>query len=312
MLLLTVLLLLSLVARSSAGATYYMYATTWDRRHAGTDSDIYIMIHGTEGSTSWYECDLSGTDDFTRGDTDYYSFWRSEDVGDIQCVTLHTGGSDALLVHRVQIRSSSRTSWKTIYNKRGQWLSRDSDEGITQDKWCLNDCMLDLPIRTNVWSLAKNDFDLTNARVDKLTPTVLDSHTMDATNSTQDIETEYFASGTAVDSMKFSKTGGMQVRTNTIFNSHPVKTVNSTAVVDDSSSLQFQHSVTLQSTDSASSWFGCRAPAGKRVTCSAVMDKSQVRVPYTQTWQRGSCTWLVSGEFSRVWDGKLEQQIVEV
>ena len=308
---LTVLLLLSLVARSSAGAHYSMYATTWDRTHAGSDSDIYVKIHGTKGTTAWYECDLSGTDDFTRGDTDYYRFWRNEDVGDIQCVTFHTGGSDALLVYRVQIKSTS-SGWKTIFNKRGQWLSRDSDEGIREDKWCVNDCMLDLPIRNNVWRLSKTDFDLTNAKVDKLAPTVLDSHTMDATNSTQDIETEYFASGSAVDSMTFSKTGGMQVVSSTIFNSHPVKTVNSDAVVDDSATYQFQHSVPLQRTDSASSWFGCRAPAGKKVTCSAVMDKSQVRVPYTQTWKRGSCTWVVSGEFSRVWDGKLEQQIVEV
>jgi len=307
-------LLLSLVPCSQAGANYYIYATTWDRTHAGTDSDIYIKIHGMKGSTSWYEMDLSGTDDFTRGDTDYYSFWRSEDVGDILCVELHTGGSDALLVYRVRIKSST-SGWKNIYNKRGQWLSRDSDEGIRQDKWCLNDCALDLPMTQSSWQLARTDFELTGVKVEELSPTVLDSHVMDGTNSSQDIETEYFASGTAVDSMTFSKTGGVMVSSAMTFTSHPVKAANSSAVVDDSSSFQFQHSVPFRRSEAQSSWYGCRAPAGKKVRCSAVMERRQVRVPYTQTWEsksRAGCTWVVAGDFTRVWDSDLEQKIEEI
>jgi len=310
MLRLTVLLL-GLFSYVSANAYYYLYATTWDAGDAGTDSDIYIKIHGMKGETAWFLMDLSGTNDFTRGDTDYYGFWRNEDVGDIMCVTMHTGGSDALLLYKLRIRSTS-SGWKDIYNKRGQWLSRDSSEGIMQDKWCLNDCALDLPIRAGYWQLARTDFDLSNAKIQQLSPTVLDSHTMDATTSPQDIETEYFASGTASDSMTFSKTGGVLVLGSTTFTSHPIEISNSAAVIDTSASFQFQHSVPFRRTEPQSSWFGCRAPAGKKVQCSAVMERSQVRVPYTQTWQRGGCTWVVAGDYTRIWDSKLEQKIVEV
>jgi len=305
--------LLALFARVSASAYYYVYATTWDRTNAGTDSEIYIRIHGMKGETSWYEMDLSGVNDFTRGDTDYYGFWRNEDVGDIMCVTMHTGGSDAALIYKIRLRSTS-SGWKDIYNKKGQWLSRDSDEGITQDKWCVNDCALDLPIRPGFWQLARTDFDLSSAKIAQLSPTVLDSHTMDATTSPQDIETEYFASGTASDSMTFSKTGGVRVLGSTTFTSHPISTSNSSAVVDDSVSFQFQHDRPFRRSEPQSSWFGCRAPAGKKVRCSAVLERSEVQVPFTQTWQSrtGSCTWAVAGQFVRVWDSDLEQKIVEV
>ena len=301
--------LAALFSTCSAGANYYMYATTWDTTHAGTDSDIYVRIHGMRGTTSWYLCDLS-LDDFTRGDTDYYQFYRNEDVGDIMCVEFHTGGEDMLLIHRVQIGSYS-SGWHYIYNKRGQWLSRDSSEGVTQDKWCENDCAHDLPIRLGYWSLARTDFNLGAATISPLSPTVVDTHTMDATTSPQDIETEYFASVTAHDSMTFSKTGGVLV-SGVSFAANPVEVANSAAVVDAATSLQFQYSVPLQRSNIKSSWFGCRAPAGKKVQCTAEMVKMQVRVPFTQTWQRGSCTWVVSGEFNRVWDSKLEQKIVEV
>jgi len=310
----TVLVFLSLVATCHGGAYYYMYATTWDATHAGSDSDIYMRVHGMKGSTSWFECDLSGTDDFTRGDTDYYRFYRSEDVGDILCVEFHTAGSDALLVYKVRIASSS-SGWKTIYNKNRVWLSRDSDEGITQSKWCLNDCALDLPIHSSFWLLAKTDFDMSTAKVNELAPTILDSHTMDATNSTMDMETEYFASGTASDSMTFSITGGVVVSRSALFNANPITVVNSKAELDTSQTLQFQHSVPLKESETQSSWYGCRAPKGKKVKCSAVMDKTQVKVSYTQTWQskrNAACTWAIAGQFSRIWDSKLEQRIEEL
>jgi len=303
-------LLLALVSSSYAGAQYYIYATTWDTIHAGTDSDIYIKIHGMKGSTAWYLMDLS-LDDFTRGDTDFYNFYRNEDVGDIQCAELHTGGSDQLLVYKLQIGSTT-CGWKTIYNKRGQWLSRDSSEGITQDKWCINDCALDLPIRTGSWYLARTDFDLSRAKIDVLSPRVLDSRTMDATNSPQDTETEYFASGTAYDTMTFSHNGGVYISGGITFSANSIKISGSSVVVDGSTSSQFQYSVPLQKSDTESSWFGCRAPAGKKVTCSAVLEKSQVRVPFTQTWQQGSCTWVVAGDFTKVWDSKLVQKIQEI
>lgn len=300
-----------MLACASAGARYYVYATTWDRTHAGTDSDIYIRVHGMKGMTSWYEMDLSGTDDFTRGDTDYYSFWRNEDVGDIMCVEMHTGGSDALLVYKIKIKSTTCSGWKNIFNKKGQWLSRDRDEGITQDKWCLDDCAVDLPL-SKAWQLDSTSFELPKAEVSNLAPSILDSHVMDATNSSQDIETEYFASGYATKKIMFSKTAGVYVSGSLAFSSNVVEVQNGTAQVDDSTNVDFTLGVWHAEATGQSSWFGCRAPAGKKVRCSAQMDRVLIEAPFTQAWKRGKCVWTISGGFSRIEDGALYQHIEEI
>ena len=124
--------LISLCIGLTSATTYWVTVKTSNLVDSGTDSSIYVKILGEKGSVS-SELELSDYNDFMSGDIDEYEL-NLEDVGRIKGAEMSTGGSDAFLFDWVNVRSSSDTEhrFNYLYNVNKQWLSRDSDEGVSR------------------------------------------------------------------------------------------------------------------------------------------------------------------------------------
>merc|ERR1740124_1946586 len=104
---------------------YHIQVKTGDENGAGTDSDIYLTIHGEEGSTP--EIRLNGYilgDAFERNDLDSLTLFGLPDVGTIKSVKLRSNGRWAA--------SNWYLHWISINNDQvvvNQWIDGKTKNG---------------------------------------------------------------------------------------------------------------------------------------------------------------------------------------
>jgi len=104
---------------------YHIQVKTGDENGAGTDSDIYLTIHGEEGSTP--EIRLNGYilgDAFERNDLDSLTLFGLPDVGTIKSVKLRSNGRWAA--------SNWYLNWISINNEQvvvNQWIDGKTKNG---------------------------------------------------------------------------------------------------------------------------------------------------------------------------------------
>lgn len=76
--------------------TAYIYAltiTTADVEDAGTNSNIYAQLIGTDGSSPQVLLDRPGYNDFERGATDTYYISADQNLGTITSIKMYTDGT---------------------------------------------------------------------------------------------------------------------------------------------------------------------------------------------------------------------------
>jgi PLAT/LH2 domain len=95
---------------------------------AGTDSSVYITLHGENGSSSETLLDTGGNN-FENGQTDVFHI-VARDLGNLQRVTIRhddKGIGSGWLLDRVVVHNE-KTGLEWIF-PCGRWLARNEDDG---------------------------------------------------------------------------------------------------------------------------------------------------------------------------------------
>lgn len=295
-----VLFLVLNLIHSSAPIKYILYVKTADVKHAGNGSNgMFVRVFGEKGVTPYSkELDNRGSD-FGRDEADTYTF-HFNDVGKILCVEFKTDGSDNCLLHSAYIRYESDSSWTYIRNKNNEWISRDHGEGRTTRKWCVDDCMLQLPISTDTWTFRQTDYEW-DSTISNSEDNVIESHPVDATDSTTDIESEYLIDTFISDDMEYkidtANTGLFNAQKYTFTENPPTK-----KGWWDGDQFDFKVNVIKNNGEQYKRYKGCKAPMGKKKTCVSSTTITTLEIKFSQQWQSkkdSSCRWRLAGKFVR-------------
>ncbi|MGG0754965.1 PLAT/LH2 domain-containing protein [Brevibacillus laterosporus] len=77
----------------AASYNYAVTIKTADVKDAGTNSNIYLTLNGSDGTSPRVLLDLPGYDDFEPGDNDTYYISASRHLGEIRSITVYSDGS---------------------------------------------------------------------------------------------------------------------------------------------------------------------------------------------------------------------------
>ncbi|MFB0831403.1 PLAT/LH2 domain-containing protein [Brevibacillus laterosporus] len=77
----------------AASYNYGVTIKTADVKDAGTNSNIYILLHGSNGNSPRVHLDKPGYDDFEPGDVDTYYISASRNLGEINAISIYSDGA---------------------------------------------------------------------------------------------------------------------------------------------------------------------------------------------------------------------------
>jgi hypothetical protein len=114
---------------ATAPMAYYKVTTvTGDRRGAGTDANVYIILHGDQGDSGKRKLEAPGNC-FERGHSDNFGF-EAVELGNIKKITIgHDGAGfgSGWFLDKVVVQSMSlKKDW---YFLCGRWLDKSEDDG---------------------------------------------------------------------------------------------------------------------------------------------------------------------------------------
>ncbi|KAH3761318.1 hypothetical protein Pelo_6863 [Pelomyxa schiedti] len=119
---------------------YKVSTVTGNRRGAGTDSNVYIIIHGATGDSAKQVLDGPGNK-FERGKTDLFAV-ECVDLGELKSVTIGhdgTGFGSAWFLEKVIVQEESlsavegsTTGKPPVYFMCGRWLGTNEEDGLTE------------------------------------------------------------------------------------------------------------------------------------------------------------------------------------
>lgn len=108
---------------------YELSVRTGDVRNAGTNADVYITLHGTNGSSREYLLDDKGND-FRKGKTDTFIVRELADLGELTSVRIRHDGSGLFPGWYLEdIRISLRDTQRSWYFPCGNWLDEKQEDG---------------------------------------------------------------------------------------------------------------------------------------------------------------------------------------
>jgi hypothetical protein len=99
---------------------YWITVETGRIADAGTDSNVWIRLNGTSGSSTWLELDTPDHDDFERGSVDQFRFLLS-DIGSVTSVDIsydHSGNKPGWYLNGIKVESLNSVWYLSYY----QWL----------------------------------------------------------------------------------------------------------------------------------------------------------------------------------------------
>jgi hypothetical protein len=108
-------------------AKYKISVRTGDKRGAGTDANVYIILHGETGSTGRYKLESAGNN-FERGRVDQFGI-EAFDVGELTKITIGhdgTGFGSGWFLDNVVVRDQTARN-KEYKFQCGRWLDKVSD-----------------------------------------------------------------------------------------------------------------------------------------------------------------------------------------
>ncbi|QOS99995.1 hypothetical protein JNUCC42_04365 [Brevibacterium sp. JNUCC-42] len=114
----------------AASYNYAVTVRTANAKGAGTGSDIYVTLNGTNGSSPSVLFDTPDYDDFEAGDIDTYYISASKNLGQIQSITVYSDGSGdgaAWLPTSFTVKYNEDV-W-VFYNE--DWIGEDGAQTVT-------------------------------------------------------------------------------------------------------------------------------------------------------------------------------------
>ena len=278
---------------------YKVRVKTKDVALAGTNDNISITIHGTLGSTSPYYLDLDWHNDFERGNLDTYTFYRYEDVGTIQCVTLKTDGTNEWLVDYVSVTKiiwNTPDVWSLMENLEGTPLTNDPMEYGTL-KLCEVPCYRNLPVDSDDWILEDMTYDTEQGIVHPTSTEKVGEITVDARDSSVSQQSSINLATTISDTLTFTHQQGITVSKGVTFTANVPKVASGSISISKTQSEHNSYTKSNTVSESVSFNFPCVAAAGRKVTCKAYQEQYQMEIPYDQVWRHKTqkCTYRVNG-----------------
>ncbi|KAL5256012.1 hypothetical protein ACHWQZ_G011284 [Mnemiopsis leidyi] len=293
------MILLLLLLPLCSSMWYKVEVKTKDESLAGTNDNIAITIHGTQGSTSPYYLDNDWYDDFEPGAVDSHEFFRYEDVGTILCVTLETDGTDDLILDYLFVTrkiSNMPDIWSLMENMEDTPLTNDPVQ-YKKLKLCQDPCYRYLPVNTDDWILEDMNYNTKKGIVHPTSTEEVGKITVDARGSSVSQQSSINLATTISDTLSFSHQQGITVSREVTFTANVPKFASGSISISQTQSEHNSYSKSNTVTESVSFNFPCVAAAGKRVTCKAYQEQYQMEVPFDQVWRHTTqkCTYRVSG-----------------
>jgi hypothetical protein len=108
---------------------------TADKKYAGTDANVYLVLHGSKGESERVPLDkcLNNKDPFERGKVDLFSVESTVDVGKLEKLTVgHDGQGAGAGWYLDWIEVTCPTSGKVYRFGADRWLASDEGDGRTE------------------------------------------------------------------------------------------------------------------------------------------------------------------------------------
>jgi hypothetical protein len=117
---------------SPRSATYYWITVeTGAIDNAGTDSNVWVRLNGTSGSSTWLYLDTPNHDDFERGSIDQFRFLLGN-LGNLTSVDVsydHSGNKPGWYLNGIRAESLDSVWYFSYY----QWLDASRTYSRTAD-----------------------------------------------------------------------------------------------------------------------------------------------------------------------------------
>jgi len=135
------LILLSALVAFSSAVTYTVNVKTAPLEYSDSNSIAAVLTLsgddvGPSGSDA-NEAILSGLNEFANGAVDTFTIESDTDIGNLDCLTIDVGKSNAWLVDWISISSDSNPVARYVYNTESVWLSSDLTEGSDSLELCV-------------------------------------------------------------------------------------------------------------------------------------------------------------------------------
>jgi len=216
-----------------------------------------------------------------------------------------------------------------LESAHGKYMSAQDDGTVDVDRtdkgsweWfivhpqsCLNniECDCSKEINQNDYDLVGVVYDKTGGAVKAFRPEQVGYQHIDNSDGSTEQSTTFTVSEEVTETASFTHTAGASVTVGTEFSVGIPAIASGSVSVEVSVSYEFSYGTERSETKSMEAQYNCVAPAGKSVSCEALLFKYQLDVPYTQTWQhkRLPCTCQSKGVFREISANEMRLHITE-
>jgi len=211
----------------------------------------------------------------------------------------------------------------------GRYLSAQSDGSVDVDRtakgsweWftvvpqnCLNniECDCSKGINENDYELEVVEYHPGRGEVRAYTPERVGFQHIDNEDSSVEQSTQFAVSESVTETASFTHTAGASVTLGTSFEVGLPLVSKGQVSASVTASYEFSAGTEKSETKTMSATYNCVAPAGKNVSCEALLFKYRMTVPYTMTWQhkRLPCTCKSQGVFTEVAASEMRMSVDE-
>lgn len=267
--------------------------------------------------------------------------WNSNQYGLLEQVDFHQWGENsgflrsthwkylsATSTNRLNWGSSSRGSREmfTVHQDEdkvafqstfGGYLSAEQDGSVSMvptlgsSEWfsvhtrdCLNNmyCNCSKEIVGDNYEMLNMDFHSSGGSVKSFSPERVGYQLIDNSQSSGDQSTTFTVSETVSEKSTFERTVGASVTVGTSFKCGVPMVGEGTISLDLSAKYEFTTGEEKVESKTMQAQYNCVAPAGKIVSCEALLFKYRLIVPYTQTWhhKRLPCSCQSEGIYTEI------------
>jgi len=271
---------------------------TWEhitfQRYLDSNVGFLKSVHGKELAAT-----PSGRLEWDRAEWDGVT-WETFDIATAFYIHQHEG--------KISLRSVSL----------GMYLSAQEDGTVEVDRkvvddweWftvypqsCLN-CEIEIcekGIDTSNYDAESVVYHTTEGSVEAFPPEQVGFQHIENEGSSITQSTAFTVSETVTETASFTHTGGASITHGTEFSVGLPIMASGSVSLDVSVSYEFSAGEESSVEKQMTAIYNCAAPAGKTVTCKALLFKYQMTVPYTQTWRHKTlgCSCQTEGEFKEV------------
>ncbi|XP_063690835.1 uncharacterized protein LOC134823337 [Bolinopsis microptera] len=309
--------LLILVLQPLASAVlvnYHVAVKTSGCWFCGTGSDIYITFIGRDGKEVAAPEPLDNYyNNFKSGGTDWFIVRNLPRIWYLKCIKLTISGDDKFKFEFVTVRQDVDAEDTKFINRRDTWMSSNPEEGSSELRSCLSECDEYLPVRNSKWALEKVEYDLEAGKLIEYTPEKVGEQHIDNKQGSGEQSTSFMVEETVTETSYFSHSAYVSITMGTQFSAGVPFVSDGQIYMDVSAGYDYAWGEENSVENKMAATYNCVAPAGKVVTCRALLYKTRIEVPYIQVWKQKwrDCRQEVKGVFEEEAAVKLRLDITE-